>query len=67
MVMIVYFLWLNCKNREESFLKSKLLGICMKAMSFAAMFCAVFIANTVCPLAGYQDKEPESVRKLRKF
>lgn len=48
-------------------MKSKLLGICMKAMSFAAMFCAVFIANTVCPLAGYQDKEPESVRKLRKF
>lgn len=39
----------------------------MKLVGCAAMFCAVTIANTMCPFISYQDEEPASVRNLRKF
>ena len=48
-------------------MKSKLLRIIMHLVGYAAMFTAVIEVNRFCPLLGYQDKEPESIRKLRKF
>jgi len=39
----------------------------MQAISGSAMFCAVMVVNFFCPFFTYQEKEPASVRKLRKF
>ena len=46
---------------------SKIKTITMHWVSSAALFNAVLIANFNCPWFMYQEKEPESVRKLRKF
>ena len=48
-------------------MKNKLMKIAMHVTSYAAIFSAVLIVNTFCPFFTYQEKEPESVRKLRKF
>ena len=48
-------------------MKTKLLKMVMSLTSCAAMFGTVVIVNQFCPFAAYQEKEPESVRKLRKF
>ena len=56
-------------NRERGALKmkNKITTIAMRITSGAAMFCAVLLANLQCPWLIHQDKEPEAVRKLRKF
>ena len=41
--------------------------VCMQVLSSCAMFSAVMIANFYCPFFFHQEKEPASVRKLRKF
>lgn len=48
-------------------MRNKIMTFLMSAVSCAAMFCAVMIANTMCPFLSYQDEEPEAVRKLRRF
>ncbi len=48
--------------RKES--KSKILK---KALVSMARKTASLEANTACPLLSYQEKEPEQVKKLRKF
>ena len=46
---------------------NKIKAIAMHWVSSAAMFSAVLVANFGCSWIFYQEKEPESVRKLRKF
>ncbi|MDE6314773.1 MAG: cyclic lactone autoinducer peptide [Lachnospiraceae bacterium] len=41
--------------------------VCKDVITKAAYGMAVVDANTSCPLAGYQPKEPKSMKKLRKF
>lgn len=48
-------------------MKQKILSILMKFATSVAVFSAVIIANSCCPLIGYQEKEPDSIRSLRKF
>jgi len=48
-------------------MKQKILSILMTSVTTVAVFSAVIIANTCCPFVGYQEKEPDSVRSLRKF
>lgn len=47
------------KNSLEKKLATMVAGVLKK---FATME-----ANTTCPLLGYQPKEPQNVKKLRKF
>jgi len=48
-------------------MKTKIMSIAMRLVSCTALFGAVVIGNQFCPFWGFQEKEPESVRKLRKF
>jgi len=48
-------------------MKSKVKKLAMQMLSYSAVFSAVLIVNHFCPLFSYQDKEPASVRSLRKF
>jgi len=47
--------------------KIKLKELAMKTLSCSAMLCAVVVVNITCPFFFHQEKEPASVRKLRKF
>ena len=48
-------------------MKNKMMSTIMRLVSCAAMFSAVVIANSFCPLVSYQEQEPAAVRNLRKF
>ena len=48
-------------------MKNRVMTLAMRLTSGAAMFCAVIVANLQCIWLLHQDKEPEAVRKLRKF
>ena len=41
--------------------------VCKDVITKAAYGMAVMDANTACIMIGYQPKEPESMKKLRKF
>lgn len=41
--------------------------IVRKAIAYVAKKMAFVEANTACPLVGYQPKEPQGVKKLRRF
>jgi len=45
----------------------KIRTIVKKALVELARKNATLEANTSCPLIGYQPKEPQAVKKLRKF
>ena len=45
----------------------KLTGTVKKTIAFLAKKTASIEANTACPCIGYQPKEPQNVKKLRKF
>lgn len=39
----------------------------VQVVSYCALACAALIVSFHCPFFFYQEKEPEEVRKLRKF
>lgn len=39
----------------------------MQMLNCSAVFSATYVSNRICPFFAYQEKEPASVRKLRKF
>lgn len=45
----------------------KITRVVKKAIADMAKKFAVVEANTACPCINYQPKEPQSVKKLRKF
>jgi len=38
-----------------------------KMVAYVGYCCAMLVANIWCPAVFHQEKEPESVKKLRKF
>jgi len=48
-------------------MKNRFKKLSMQMVSWAGMFSAVMIVNFFCPFFSHQEREPESVRKLRKF
>lgn len=48
-------------------MKLNLMKIAMKLVGGVGLLSAMLVATTCCPVYCYQDEEPESVRKLRKF
>ena len=53
--------------RKEVDVMKRVLTTVKKAVINVAKRSAVMEANTSCPLMGYQPKEPQAVKKLRKF
>lgn len=68
---------LNYRNRRLSFSGmvapkvrtggSESSGIIKKTIAYLAKKSANMEANTACPCIGFQPKEPQTVKKLRKF
>lgn len=53
-----------CERRVDTM---RITLIVKKTIARMAKRTASLEANTACPLIGYQPKEPEAVKKLRKF
>jgi len=56
-------LWMLIFDRGILFMQA----IVMQIVSYCALACATLVANRNCPFIFHQEKEPDVVRKLRKF